>query len=167
MSAINSRSRSPHGLRYRCGRGARALRKGSSTGVCPQVTTCRDPRTACPGLIGTTWPLTSQSNRCRSAASRCLTEGAANSRVDRRLVQRRGQRCGHVFRGATARVARPALLEAGVQSRLAAVRCVFALGLGHLAFWRVSGYISPPPQIINMIIDDSRKLDSEPTLFAP
>jgi hypothetical protein len=33
-------------------------------------------------LTGTTWPLTSQSNRWRSAASRCLTDGAASSRVD-------------------------------------------------------------------------------------
>jgi hypothetical protein len=54
---------------------------GSSTEVCPIVTTCRGPRTVCAGLIGTTWPLTSQSNRCRNAASRCLTLGAASSRV--------------------------------------------------------------------------------------
>jgi hypothetical protein len=33
-------------------------------------------------LIGTTWPLTNQSNRWRTAASRCLTEGAASSRID-------------------------------------------------------------------------------------
>jgi len=32
-------------------------------------------------LTGTIWPLTSQSNRWRIAASRCLTEGAASSRV--------------------------------------------------------------------------------------
>jgi len=35
-----------------------------------------------PGLIGTTWPLTNQSNRWRSAARRCLTVGAASSRAD-------------------------------------------------------------------------------------
>ena len=33
------------------------------------------------GLTGTTWPVTSQSNRWRIAASRCLTLGAASSRV--------------------------------------------------------------------------------------
>ena len=54
---------------------------GSSTGVCPQVTTCRGPRTEPAGLTGTTWPVTSQSNRWRIAASRCLTLGAASSRV--------------------------------------------------------------------------------------
>jgi hypothetical protein len=48
----------------------------------PDVTTCRGPRTVCAGLTGTTWPLTNQSNRWRNAASRCLTEGAASSRID-------------------------------------------------------------------------------------
>jgi hypothetical protein len=33
------------------------------------------------GLTGTTWPVTSQSNKWRIAASRCLTLGAASSRV--------------------------------------------------------------------------------------
>ena len=54
---------------------------GSSTGVCPDVTTCRGPRTDAAGLTDTTWPVTSQSNRWRIAASRCLTLGAASSRV--------------------------------------------------------------------------------------
>src|SRR5438067_13618995 len=54
---------------------------GSSTGVCPDVTTWLGPRTECAGLTGTTWPVTSQSNRWRIAASRCLTLGAASSRV--------------------------------------------------------------------------------------
>jgi hypothetical protein len=49
---------------------------GSSTGVCPDVTTCRGPRTDLAGLTGTTWPVTSQSNGWRIAASRCLTLGA-------------------------------------------------------------------------------------------
>src|ERR1700682_2448539 len=40
---------------------------GSNTGVCPDVTTCRGPRTECAGLTGTTWPLTRQSHRWRSA----------------------------------------------------------------------------------------------------
>ena len=55
--------------------------EGSSTGVCPDVTTWRGPRTDAAGLTGTTWPVTSQSNRWRIAASRCLTLGAASSRV--------------------------------------------------------------------------------------
>ena len=54
---------------------------GSSTGVCPDVTTWRGPRTEPAGLTGTIWPVTSQSNRWRIAASRCLTLGAASSRV--------------------------------------------------------------------------------------
>ena len=33
------------------------------------------------GFTGTTWPVTSQSKRWRIAASRCLTLGAASSRV--------------------------------------------------------------------------------------
>jgi hypothetical protein len=53
---------------------------GSSTGVCPLVTTCRGPHPEPAGLTGTTWPVTSQSNRWRIAASRCLTLGAASSR---------------------------------------------------------------------------------------
>jgi hypothetical protein len=36
---------------------------GLSTGVCPDVTTCRDPRTDAAGLTGTTWPVTSQSKQ--------------------------------------------------------------------------------------------------------
>jgi hypothetical protein len=51
---------------------------GSSTGVCPHVTTCLGPRTDPAGLTDTTWPVTSQSNRWRIAASRCLTLGAAS-----------------------------------------------------------------------------------------
>jgi hypothetical protein len=38
-------------------------------------------RTDPAGLTGTTWPVTSQSNRWRIAASRCLKLGAASSRV--------------------------------------------------------------------------------------
>jgi hypothetical protein len=54
---------------------------GSSTDVCPDVTMCRGPRADAAGLTGTTWPVTSQSNRWRIATSRCLTLGAASSRV--------------------------------------------------------------------------------------
>jgi hypothetical protein len=39
------------------------------------------PRTDAAGLTGTTWPVTSQSNKWRTPASRCLTLGAASSRV--------------------------------------------------------------------------------------
>ena len=48
----------------------------SSTGVLPVFTTCFGPRTAAAGLIGTTWPVTSQSNSMRTAASCCFTSGA-------------------------------------------------------------------------------------------
>ncbi len=54
---------------------------GTSTGVCPQVATCRGPRTDPAGLMGTTWPVTSQSNKWRIAASRCVRLGAASSRA--------------------------------------------------------------------------------------
>src|SRR5438067_8316853 len=40
----------------------------SSTGVLPVFTTCFGPRTAAAGLVGSTWPVISQSNRaiCRA-----------------------------------------------------------------------------------------------------
>jgi hypothetical protein len=41
----------------------------------------RGSRTDAAGLTGTTWPVTSQSNRWRIAASFCLTLGAACSRA--------------------------------------------------------------------------------------
>ena len=48
----------------------------SSTGVLPVLTTCLGPRTAAAGFIGTTWPVISQSNSMRTAASCCFTPGA-------------------------------------------------------------------------------------------
>jgi hypothetical protein len=48
----------------------------SSTGVLPVLTTCVGPRTAVAGLVGTTWPVMSQSNSIRTAASCCFTPGA-------------------------------------------------------------------------------------------
>jgi hypothetical protein len=81
MSAIRAQSRKPAWVATSMLSSSARASEGSSTGVCPDVTTCRGPRTVCVGLTGTTWPLTSQSNKCRSAASRCLTEGAASSRV--------------------------------------------------------------------------------------
>jgi hypothetical protein len=43
----------------------------------PVFTTCFGPRTAAAGFIGITWPITSQSNSMRTAASCCFTLGAA------------------------------------------------------------------------------------------
>ena len=48
----------------------------SSTGVLPVFTTCFGPRTAAAGFIGITWPVMSQSNSIRTAASCCFTPGA-------------------------------------------------------------------------------------------
>ena len=42
----------------------------------PVFTTCFGPRTAAAGFIGTTWPVISQSNSIRTAASCCFTPGA-------------------------------------------------------------------------------------------
>jgi hypothetical protein len=57
----------------------------------PEVTTCWGPRTVSAGLIGTTWPFTSQSNIWRSAASRCLTECS-------QFARRRLDPSGEVYR---------------------------------------------------------------------
>jgi hypothetical protein len=45
----------------------------------PSNSTCAP---AARNLSRTTWPLTSQSNKRRSAASYCLTQGAASSRIE-------------------------------------------------------------------------------------
>jgi hypothetical protein len=81
MSPISARSRRPAGLDVSMLSSSARASAGSSTGVCPVVTMWLGPRTACAGLTGTTWPVTSQSNKRRIAASRCLTLGAASSRV--------------------------------------------------------------------------------------
>ena len=81
MSPISARSRRPTTVDVSMLSSSARASDGSSTGVCPDVTTCRGPRTDAAGLTGTTWPVTSQSNRWRIAASRCLTLGAASSRV--------------------------------------------------------------------------------------
>jgi hypothetical protein len=39
---------------------------GSTTDVCPAVTTCPGPRTNADGLTGTTWPVTAKSNTWRN-----------------------------------------------------------------------------------------------------
>jgi hypothetical protein len=81
MSPISARSRSPAWVDTSMLSSSARASAGSSTGVCPDVTTWRGPRTEPAGLTGTTWPGTSQSNRWRIAASRCLTLGAASSCV--------------------------------------------------------------------------------------
>jgi hypothetical protein len=73
--AINARSR--RSRKVVVGIEASSLRHSSpsSTGVLPVLTTCFGPRTAAAGLVGTTWPVTSQLNSMRIAASCCLTDG--------------------------------------------------------------------------------------------
>jgi hypothetical protein len=68
--------------------------EGSSTGVCPDVTTCRGPRTEPAGLTGTIWPVTTAARRaasCRSQAAaaspqplqlRLLDAGAGTTGID-------------------------------------------------------------------------------------
>ena len=48
----------------------------SSVGVLPVFTTYFGPRTAEAGFVGTTWPVISQSNSIRTAASCYFTPGA-------------------------------------------------------------------------------------------
>ena len=49
---------------------------GCSTGVLPVLTMWVSPRTEVAGLVGITWPVTSQSKRRRMAAICCLIVGA-------------------------------------------------------------------------------------------
>jgi hypothetical protein len=48
----------------------------SSTGVLPVFTTCFGPRMAAAGLVGSTWPVISQSNSIRTPQVAALTPGA-------------------------------------------------------------------------------------------
>jgi hypothetical protein len=48
----------------------------ANTGVLPFLTECFGPRTTLAGFVGITWPTTSQSNKPRRAANRCLIDGA-------------------------------------------------------------------------------------------
>jgi len=50
------------------------------TVAAPLMTEWRGPRTACAGLAGITWPVTSQSNSIRMQARCCLTVGAERTR---------------------------------------------------------------------------------------
>jgi hypothetical protein len=66
------------------GRGVDAVqqlpgRLGILTVVLPAFTTCFGTRTACAGLVATTWPVTSQSNSMRMAARCCFTVGFSNN----------------------------------------------------------------------------------------
>ena len=81
MSAINARSRNPTGFDTSMLSSKRRASAGCSTGALPAFTACEGPRTDPAGFTGTTWPVTSHSNRWRSAASCCLTVGAACVRV--------------------------------------------------------------------------------------
>ena len=81
MSAIKARSRKPACVLVSMLASRRRASSASSTGVLPDFTTCDGPRTEAAVLIGTIWPITSQSNRCRSAARRCLTVGGDSARV--------------------------------------------------------------------------------------
>ena len=74
--AISARSRRSRTVSV--GMASSSLRHSlpSSTGVLPVVTTYFGPRTAAAGLVGTTWPVMSQSNSIRTAASCCFTPGA-------------------------------------------------------------------------------------------
>ena len=49
----------------------------------PVFTTCFGPRTAEAGFAGTTWPVISQSNSMRTAASCCFTPGARMGLLER------------------------------------------------------------------------------------
>src|SRR5580693_7352066 len=60
MSPISARSRRPTTVDVSMLPSSARASVGSSIGVCPDVTTCRGPRTDAAGLTGTTWPVTSQ-----------------------------------------------------------------------------------------------------------
>jgi hypothetical protein len=74
--AISARSRRSRTVSF--GIASSSLRHSlpSSTGVLPVFTTCFGPRTAAAGLCGRIWPVISQSNNMRIAASCCFTSGA-------------------------------------------------------------------------------------------
>jgi hypothetical protein len=63
MSAISARSRGPIGVVTSMLSSSVRASAGSSTGVLPLRTRCAGPRTEAAGLNGTTYPMTSQSNR--------------------------------------------------------------------------------------------------------
>jgi hypothetical protein len=77
--AINARSRRARSVV--AGMQSSSLRHWapSRTGVLPVLTTCFGPRTSDAGLVGTTWPVTSEPNSIRTAASCCFTDGAEAS----------------------------------------------------------------------------------------
>lgn len=66
ISAISARSRSPIGVDASMLSNNWRASVASSTGVLPVLTVWLGPRTEAAGLCGTTWPVTSQSNRWRA-----------------------------------------------------------------------------------------------------
>ena len=70
--AINARSRKPAHCRCPMLSSSAALLSDRALGFAPTWPTCQGLRTECAGLTGTIQPLTTQSNRCRSATRRCL-----------------------------------------------------------------------------------------------
>ena len=75
--AISARSRRSRTVSVEIDSISRRHSSASSTGVLPVFKTCFGPRTAEAGFIDTTWPMTSQSNSMRTAASCCFTPGRA------------------------------------------------------------------------------------------
>ena len=84
--AISARSRRSRTVSV--GMASSSLRHSlpSSTGVLPVFTTCFGPRTAEAGFAGTTWPVMSQSNSMRTAASCCFTPGARMGLLERLYI---------------------------------------------------------------------------------
>jgi len=58
---------------------------GSSAGVSSRRTMWRGPRTAAAGVVGMIWPMTSQSNKWRSAAKRSFAVGSARAFCNRSI----------------------------------------------------------------------------------
>jgi hypothetical protein len=63
ISPISARSRNPTGVVISMRSISARASSGANTGVLPAFTTCAGPRTDPAGFVGTTWPVTSQSNR--------------------------------------------------------------------------------------------------------
>jgi hypothetical protein len=73
--AISARSRKSRAVSVGIASSSLRQSAASSTGVLPVFTTCFGPRTLAAGLVGTIWPVTSQSNSMRAEASCCFTAG--------------------------------------------------------------------------------------------
>lgn len=86
---MSARSRSPADVVASMLSSNRRASAGSRAELLPERTTWRGPRTEAAGFAGTTWPLTSQSNRYPTAASRCLTLGLRPGVLQARFSSRR------------------------------------------------------------------------------